>query len=101
MRTSSAILLACWSIAVSAQAQGFKFSDPQPAADAGADARRQTTIAAQLATPCRDRIRNRKIMVLIGESRNGAVQASQSAFSSHFDAINARLQALDLITQRS
>ena len=32
MRTSSAILLACWSIAVSAQAQGFKFSDPPPGA---------------------------------------------------------------------
>ena len=73
MRKSSAILLACWAIAVSAQAQGFKFSDPQPgaAAEAAAEARRQDTIDDQLATPCRNRIKNRKILVLIGEERNG------------------------------
>jgi hypothetical protein len=100
MRTSSAILLACWAIAVSAQAQGFKFSNPTPgaAAEAEAETRRQHTISAQLATPCRDRIRNRKIMVLIGEERNGFVLASQDGFGRHVDAVNTRLQSLGLKT---
>jgi len=100
MRTSSAILLACWSIAVSAQAQGFKFSNPPPgaAADAAAEAQRQATIDAQLATPCRDRIRNRKIMVLIGEVKNGYVAASQGSYSRHVEAINTRLAGLGLKT---
>lgn len=98
MRTSSAILLACWSFAFFAQAQGFKFSDPPPAGDAGADARRQATITAQLATPCRDRIRNRKIMVLIGEEKNGVVLASQGNYSRHVEAVNARLAVLGLKT---
>ena len=98
MRTSSAILLVCWFIAVSAQAQGFKFSNPPPgaAAEAEAEARRQDTIDYQLATPCRNRIKNRKIMVLIGEEKNGYLMAKQGAFSRHVDAINNRLLALGL-----
>jgi hypothetical protein len=100
MRTSSAILLACWFAAVSAQAQGFKFSNPPAGAaeQAQADTQRQATIASQLATPCRDRIRNRKIMVLIGEEKNGYVTASQGSFGRHVEAINIRLQALGLKT---
>lgn len=101
MRTSSAILLACWSIAAfSAQAQGFKFSNPPEGAqaEAQAQARREATVAAQLATPCRDRIRNRKIMVLIGEERDGAVAASQAGFGRHVEAVNSRLQGLGLKT---
>jgi hypothetical protein len=100
MRTSSAILLACWFAASFAQAQGFKFSNPPPdaAAQAQADAQRQATISAQLATPCRDRIRNRKIMVLIGEEKNGFITASQGNFGRHVEAINSRLQALGLKT---
>jgi hypothetical protein len=100
MFKSLAIMVACWSIAVSAQAQGFKFSDPPPgaAADAAANAQRQATIAAQLATPCRDRIKNRKIMVLIGEVKNGFVTASQGNYSRHVEAVNTRLAGLGLKT---
>ena len=100
MRTSSAILLACWSIAIAAQAQGFKFSNPSPdaGAEAAADAQRRATIAAQLGTPCRDRIRNRKIMVLIGEEINGGVVAKQGGFSRHVEAVNLRLKGLGLQT---
>lgn len=100
MRTSSAILLACWFVAASAQAQGFKFSNPQPgaAAEAAADAQRQATIAEQLATPCRDRIRNRKIMVLIGEEKNGVVSTGQGGYGRHVESINTRLKGLGLKT---
>lgn len=80
-----------------AAAQGFKFSNEDKAQEA-AKAERQQRIDTQLSTPCRDRIKNRKIMVLIGEEVNGVVQARQAAFSPHFDAINARLQKLGLRT---
>lgn len=100
MRRSSVILLACWFAAACAHAQGFKFSNPSPdaAEKAQADAQRQASISAQLATPCRDRIKNRKIMVLIGEEKNGSVTASQGNFGRHVEAINTRLQALGLKT---
>ena len=55
-------------------------------------------VQALLASPCKAKIKNQKIMVLIGESKNGAVQAGQSAFSPQFDAINSRLQGLGLKT---
>ena len=100
MRTSSAILLACWAVAGLAQAQGFKFSNPPPGAEAeaAAQAQRQAQIWDQLDTPCRNRVKNRKIMVLIGEEKNGYVTASQSSFGRHVDAINNRLQSLGLKT---
>ena len=92
----------CWLVFVAvlpglASAQGFKFSNEDKAQQEAAAARQQK-IDAQLSTPCLERIKNRKIMVLIGEEVNGVVQAKQAAFSPHFDAINARLQRLGLRT---
>jgi len=98
MRTSSAILLSCWFAASFAQAQGFKFSNPPPGAAADAQAQRDATIDAQLSTPCRDRIKNRKIMVLVGEQMNGYVMAKQGGFTRHVEAINSRLRNLGLRT---
>jgi hypothetical protein len=100
MRTSSAILLACWCAAVSVHAQGFKFSNPPEGAQAEAQAQadKRAAVEAQLSTPCRDRIKNRKIMVLIGEEKNGAVTAAQAGYGRHVEAINTRLQALGLKT---
>jgi hypothetical protein len=100
MGKSSALLLACWSVAFLAQAQGFKFSNPpsEAQAEAQAQAQRNVTIDAQLSTPCRDRIKNRKIMVLIGQESNGLVAAGQAPFSRHVEAVNTRLQSLGLKT---
>lgn len=94
------ILFAWLSVACSAQAQGFKFSneDESAKADRAAEAQRQANVQSQLATPCRDKIKNRKIMVLIGEDRNGVIYASQASYSSHVGAINDRLQSLGLKT---
>ena len=89
MRRSSAIFIATLCLGVCAYAQGFKFSNPSPEeqAQAAQEQRQRDTVDWQLSTPCRDRIKNRKIMVLIGEERNGMVTASQGSYSRHVDAI--------------
>jgi hypothetical protein len=95
---SALLLLACSTVAgPPAAAQGFKFSN-EDQADSAAQAERQAKVQAQLAIPCREKIKNQKIMVLIGEERNGAISASQSSYSSHVDAINQRLRSLGLRT---
>jgi hypothetical protein len=103
MRESSAILLACCAGAFGAAAfaqQGFKFSNPSPdeQREAAAKADKQAQVDWQLSTPCRDRIKNRKILVLVGEEVNGRVASAQGQFGRHVDAINARLQSLGLKT---
>ena len=94
-RLWGAVLLALLPAALSAQ--GFKFSN-EDKAQKEAEAQRNQRIAEQLSTPCLERIKNRKIAVLIGEEVNGVVQAKQAAYSPHFDAINSRLQKLGLRT---
>lgn len=82
-----------------ALAQGFRFSDDtaqREREEAEADRRAQTEDL--LATPCMAKVKNQKIMVLMGEHRNGAVVANQSTYSSHTEAINRRLRNLGLRT---
>jgi len=104
MRKSSAILLASCALACVATTalaqQGFKFSNPSPdeQAAAAAKADKQQHVDWQLSTPCRDRIKNRKIVVLVGEEVNGRVATAQGQCGRHVDAINARLQSLGLKT---
>jgi hypothetical protein len=80
-----------------AHGQGFKFSNEDPS-DKALAADRQAKVQSLLATPCRDKIKNQKIMVLIGEDRNGVIFASQASYSPHVDAINGRLKSLGLRT---
>jgi hypothetical protein len=82
---------------LSAQAQGFKFSN-EDNAEKEAEAKRTAQVQAMLATPCRDKIKNQKIMVLIGEQREGRIYANQSSYNTHVNAVNDRLQALGLKT---
>jgi len=91
------LLAACGIPAGAGNAQGFKFSNEEQT-DSAAQAERQAKVQAQLATPCRDKIKNQKIMVLIGEERNGVISASQASYSTHVDAINQRLKSLGLRT---
>ena len=91
------LLAACGIPAGAGHAQGFKFSNEEQT-DSAAQAERQAKVQAQLATPCRDKIKNQKIMVLIGEERNGVISASQASYSTHVDAINQRLKSLALRT---
>lgn len=80
-----------------AQAQGFKFSN-EDKADEQREAETQARVQAILASPCRSKIKNQKVMVLIGESRNGYIQAAQSSYGGHFDALNSRLHRVGLKT---
>lgn len=97
LRTFAIIFLVAASACLCVQAQGFKFSD-EDKSDKEAEAKRQGDVQALLATPCRNRIKNQKIMVLIGEQREGRIYANQSSYNTHINAINGRLQALGLRT---
>ncbi len=95
------IVLLLWLAAETvAQAQGFKFSNEDEAAkaDKARQAERQAKAQSLLAAPCLDKIKNQKIMVLIGEDRNGLIFAKQASYSPHVDAINGRLKSLGLRT---
>lgn len=79
-------------------AQGFTFPQPNDA-DRRDEAARQGRIADGLSTPCRADLRNKKIMLMIGEQRsNGYIAAQQENYGPHFEAINGRLRALGLRT---
>ena len=97
MRHALIVLLAAAALSGGALAQGFKFSN-EDNAEKAQEAEQQAKVQALLASPCRTKIKNQKIMVLIGESRNGHLQTNQSSYSGHFDALNARLQGLGLKT---
>ena len=81
-----------------AGAQGFKFSQPDEADRAEQEAR-ESRIAEQLSTPCRAELKDKKIMVVIGERQsNGYIAAQQQNYGPHFQVINSRLRALGLRT---
>ena len=101
MKPRLALPAAAFAIVVAAglaHAQGFSFSKPDDDERAEREAR-ESRIAAQLSTPCRSDLRNRKIMVVIGERQsNGYVFAEQQNYGPHYEAINRRLRALGLRT---
>ena len=88
-------------IAATAHSQGFKFSNPDPEQEAArqAEAMKQDRIAYELSTPCRNDLKGKKIMVVIGEQQSdGYVSAQQQNYGPHFQAINGRLRSLGLRT---
>jgi hypothetical protein len=84
-----------------ASAQGFKFSNPDPEEEAqrAAQAAKEDRIAYELSTPCREDLKGKKIMLIIGERQsNGWILAEQRNYGPHYQAINARLRSLGLRT---
>jgi hypothetical protein len=84
-----------------ALAQGFKFGQPtdDDKADAAAAAEREDRIYRQISTPCRADLKDKKIMLVIGEQQsNGYVSAHQQNYGPHFQVINSRLRSLGLRT---
>jgi len=97
-RVRSLLLLLTVVAAGPALAQGFRFSQPDDSAAREAAARDER-IAQALSVPCRADIKNKKIMVVIGERQsNGYIEAHQQNYGAHYQAINKRLQALGLRT---
>ena len=91
-------VLASLATAPATAQQGFKFSQPDDE-DRAANEARQSRIAEQLSTPCRASIKDKKIMVVIGEQQsNGYIAAQQQNYGPHFQAINVRLRQLGLRT---
>jgi hypothetical protein len=80
------------------QAQRFSFSQPDDS-DQQEQAARDARIAGALSVPCRAELKNKKIMVVIGERQsNGFIETRQQNYGEHYRAINKRLQALGLRT---
>ncbi len=101
MRRAAALCVALCLACGLAVAQGFKFSNPDPSeeADRAAQAAKEDRIAYELSTPCRADLKGKKIMVIIGEQQsNGYVNAQQSNYGPHFQAINARMRSLGMRT---
>ena len=85
-------------------AQGFKFSNPDAVdeAEKAEKEARDAQVYEQLSTPCRQKIKDKKIMVVIGERQsNGVIYAQQQNYGQHFDAINRRLRSVGLRTYTS
>ena len=100
MLLAALAVLGSLSIGMTAQAQGFKFSDPDSSEKADKDAqdKRNSQVQDMLAAPCLNRIKNQKIMVVIAENKDGFISANQAVYNTHVSAINDRLQGLGLRT---
>jgi hypothetical protein len=100
MKTGLALVVALaafWNAGAS-HAQGFKFSQEDNTAKAKEEARQQA-IAERLSTPCMEQLKDKKIMLIIGEQQiGGGILANQDNYGPHFQVINQRLRALGLKT---
>lgn len=95
---TAAFALAACLAAPLALAQGFKFDQADDEDKAEREAR-ENRMAVQLSTPCRAELKNKKIMLVIGEERsNGWVYWHQENYGPVYEAINRRLRALGLKT---
>jgi len=97
------VLLALVAVAVTPlHAQGFSFSQDEEKAKREQQQERdavEARIANDLSVACRADLKNKKIMVIIGERQsNGYIEARQQNYGPHYQAINKRLQALGLRT---
>ena len=79
------------------QAWAFKFSEEEEKAK-GEDQARAQRIGQLVSTPCKQRLKNQKIMLVIAERTANGYNTTQSRYGPHFQAINHRLRALGLKT---
>jgi hypothetical protein len=78
-------------------ALAFKFDEGDAKARQEEQARAQR-IYEQLSVECKQGLKNKKIMVVVGETHANGVTAIQSKYGPIFDVINQRLQGLGLRT---
>ena len=92
MKNAFAILLL--STAVS-NVLAFNFDDDErQQKDADAAARRK--VSSQLSTPCRQSLKDKRIMVVVGERTARGMNSDQGSYSPHFQSIDKRLKRLGL-----
>ena len=85
---------------VATQACAFSFSEDEQSqknSDAAA-AQKRASAASGLAAPCRQAVKDKTIMVVVGERTAHGMNGDQAAYSSHFQAIDKRLKRLGLNT---
>ena len=98
LRSPTLLAFALFYAATCGAAQDFKFSQPDESDRAEREAR-DARIADYLSTPCRQQLREKKIMVVIGEQNaEGRIFSGQQAYGAHASAINNRLRSLGLRT---
>ena len=68
-------------------AQAFKFSEEEDKASGEEQARAQR-IGQLVSVPCKKRLKNRKIMLVIAERTANGLNTVQSRYGPHFQAIN-------------
>lgn len=91
-------LLACSLLfALPAMAQAFSFSEEEQQGAAEAEARR-AKVGAQLATPCKNAIKNKGILVALADRSGDGYRFQGNKYGRHAAVINQRLKALGLRT---
>jgi hypothetical protein len=100
MRRARLLLAAPYALTLAlacGNAQAFKFSEEEAKAKQDDQARAQR-IGQLVSTPCKQQLKNKKIMVVIAERTSNGYNTTQSRYGPHFQAINHRLRALGLKT---
>ncbi|MBL8486928.1 MAG: hypothetical protein JNK22_07575 [Rhodocyclaceae bacterium] len=92
LRRSVVAALAISLVPLSAQA--FRFSEEEAKEKAAADdaAARAKGAAPAVSPACRERLKNEKVAVLLAERGSKGINADQSRYGMHFQAIDRRLQ---------
>lgn len=85
-------LIAVATLLLSAHAQSSSFSFSEEEAKTKAGDAPSAGKGAAVSSACRDSLRQRKVMVVIGQRSTQGTDASQGTYSPHFQAINKRLQ---------
>ncbi len=96
-RLLSAVPYALTLALVCGSAQAFKFSEEEEKSRTEDQARGQR-IGQLVSTPCKQQLKNQKIMLVIAERTSNGYNTTQSRYGPHFQAINHRLRALGLKT---
>lgn len=97
LRLLTAVPYALTLLLLCGHAQAFKFSEEEEKAKQEGQARAQR-IGQLVSTPCKQQLKNQKIMVVIAERTANGYNTTQSRYGPHFQAINHRLRALGLKT---
>lgn len=80
------------------QSFAFSFSEEEAKEKAAASAPKARAGGGGLGEPCRQAVKDKTIMVVVGERSARGINGDQAAYSSHFQAIDKRLKRLGLNT---